>query len=192
MNKGTHQNQLINTWLGIYGSFFCLFFYSYFCITYYLHIRSGTHIAKCLLSDDIYDYYNVSQGKITIPSMDDGEESALTDVSERFFHQRISSATPLLLCHCVPSRSPHHPPLHSVLGFRNEPPNEKNLSSISFLLSSVVQSVTHLGRIGHKQPRARCTAEESIPPPPVDPPIKAQKSIGNGLGPTLFFDIFDW
>ncbi|XP_077289717.1 myosin heavy chain isoform X15 [Arctopsyche grandis] len=35
--------------------------------------------AKCLLSDNIYDYYNVSQGKITIPSMDDGEECSLTD-----------------------------------------------------------------------------------------------------------------
>lgn len=56
---------------------------------------TGPPIAKCLLSDDIYDYYNVSQGKITIPSMDDGEESTLTDVSERFYHQRISSATPL-------------------------------------------------------------------------------------------------
>lgn len=37
--------------------------------------------AMCNLSDNIYDYYNVSQGKITIPSMDDGEEFALTDVS---------------------------------------------------------------------------------------------------------------
>lgn len=36
---------------------------------------------KCLLSDNIYDYYNVSQGKVTIPSMDDGEEFTLTDVS---------------------------------------------------------------------------------------------------------------
>ncbi|XP_055702055.1 myosin heavy chain, muscle isoform X16 [Phlebotomus papatasi] len=34
---------------------------------------------KCLLSDNIYDYYNVSQGKITIPNMDDGEENQLTD-----------------------------------------------------------------------------------------------------------------
>ncbi|XP_026481144.1 myosin heavy chain, muscle-like isoform X18 [Ctenocephalides felis] len=34
---------------------------------------------KCLLSDNIYDYYNVSQGKITIPNMDDGEECLLTD-----------------------------------------------------------------------------------------------------------------
>lgn len=37
--------------------------------------------AVCLLSDNIYDYYNVSQGKVTIPSMDDGEEFSLTDVS---------------------------------------------------------------------------------------------------------------
>lgn len=37
--------------------------------------------AMCSLSENIYDYYNVSQGKITIPSMDDGEEFTLTDVS---------------------------------------------------------------------------------------------------------------
>lgn len=35
----------------------------------------------CNLSDNIYDYFNVSQGKVTIPSMDDGEEFSLTDVS---------------------------------------------------------------------------------------------------------------
>lgn len=35
----------------------------------------------CFLSDNIYDYNNVSQGKITIPSMDDGEEFIATDVS---------------------------------------------------------------------------------------------------------------
>ncbi|PBC26098.1 Myosin heavy chain, muscle [Apis cerana cerana] len=33
----------------------------------------------CLLSDNIYDYVNVSQGKITIPNVDDGEECILTD-----------------------------------------------------------------------------------------------------------------
>ncbi|KAL6426878.1 hypothetical protein ACFW04_009267 [Cataglyphis niger] len=33
----------------------------------------------CYLSDNIYDYYNVSQGKITIPNVDDGEECLLTD-----------------------------------------------------------------------------------------------------------------
>lgn len=37
----------------------------------------------CLLTDNIYDYHNVSQGKITVPNMDDGEEFQLTDVSER-------------------------------------------------------------------------------------------------------------
>lgn len=35
----------------------------------------------CLLSNNIYDYVNVSQGKITIPNVDDGEECTLTDVS---------------------------------------------------------------------------------------------------------------
>ncbi|XP_014298373.1 myosin heavy chain, muscle isoform X8 [Microplitis demolitor] len=33
----------------------------------------------CFLTNNIYDYYNVSQGKITIPGMDDGEECQLTD-----------------------------------------------------------------------------------------------------------------
>lgn len=35
----------------------------------------------CQLSNDIYDYMTVAQGKITIPNIDDGEESLLTDVS---------------------------------------------------------------------------------------------------------------
>ena len=34
----------------------------------------------CGLSDNIYEYHFVSQGKTTIPSMDDGEEMAATDV----------------------------------------------------------------------------------------------------------------
>ncbi|XP_071645299.1 myosin heavy chain, muscle isoform X8 [Temnothorax longispinosus] len=33
----------------------------------------------CYLSNNIYDYVNVSQGKITIPNVDDGEECLLTD-----------------------------------------------------------------------------------------------------------------
>ncbi|XP_044003233.1 myosin heavy chain, muscle isoform X1 [Aphidius gifuensis] len=33
----------------------------------------------CCLSDDIHDYYFVSQGKTTIPNVDDGEELSLTD-----------------------------------------------------------------------------------------------------------------
>lgn len=35
----------------------------------------------CLLSNDIHEYHNVAQGKITIPNVDDGEELQLTDVS---------------------------------------------------------------------------------------------------------------
>lgn len=37
----------------------------------------------CFLSDNIYDYFNVSQGKVTVPNMDDGEEFQLADVSFR-------------------------------------------------------------------------------------------------------------
>lgn len=34
----------------------------------------------CLLSNNILDYHIVSQGKTTIPSVDDGEEMGFTDV----------------------------------------------------------------------------------------------------------------
>lgn len=37
----------------------------------------------CLLSNNITDYYFVAQGKTTIPSVDDGEEMQITDVSLR-------------------------------------------------------------------------------------------------------------
>jgi myosin heavy chain 6/7 len=40
-----------------------------------------------MLSDNIMDYYFVAQGKTTIPGVDDGEESELTDV--RFALQAI-------------------------------------------------------------------------------------------------------
>lgn len=39
------------------------------------------YVEICFLSNDIYDYYIVSQGKTTIPNLDDGEECVLTDVS---------------------------------------------------------------------------------------------------------------
>jgi len=35
----------------------------------------------CLLSNNIQDYHFVSQGKTTIPGVDDGEEFIATDVS---------------------------------------------------------------------------------------------------------------
>lgn len=37
----------------------------------------------CLLSNNIHDYHFVSQGKTTIPNVDDGEEFRITDVSFR-------------------------------------------------------------------------------------------------------------
>lgn len=39
----------------------------------------------CLLSNDIYDYFFVSQGKTTIPGVADDEECQLTDVRLRSF-----------------------------------------------------------------------------------------------------------
>uniref|UniRef100_A0A182M6X6 Myosin motor domain-containing protein n=1 Tax=Anopheles culicifacies TaxID=139723 RepID=A0A182M6X6_9DIPT len=35
---------------------------------------------KCFLSNDVYDYMIIAQGKTTIPNVDDGEEMGLTDV----------------------------------------------------------------------------------------------------------------
>lgn len=37
--------------------------------------------ALCLLSEDIYDYHFVSQGKVEIPGVDDAKEMQDTDVS---------------------------------------------------------------------------------------------------------------
>lgn len=38
----------------------------------------------CLLSNDIYQFNFVSQGKVDIPGVDDGEECTLTDVSTAY------------------------------------------------------------------------------------------------------------
>lgn len=43
--------------------------------------RRREHTEKLLLDEDIYKYHFVSQGKITIPGMDDAEEARATDVS---------------------------------------------------------------------------------------------------------------
>jgi hypothetical protein len=50
----------------------------------------------CFLSDNIYDYNTVSQGKITIPNVDDSEELQLTDVSKM---ERLLVFYPSLLDH---------------------------------------------------------------------------------------------
>lgn len=50
--------------------------YNLFSPTYI--IVSSTAI--CLLSNDIYDYHFVSQGKVTVPSIDDKEDMQFTHV----------------------------------------------------------------------------------------------------------------
>ena len=52
------------------------------------------HAALCCLSDDIYDYYYVSQGKITVASIDDKEEMEFTDV--RFYRKFVGNPSPQL------------------------------------------------------------------------------------------------
>lgn len=44
----------------------------------------------CNLSGNIMDYHNVSQGKTTIPGVDDGEESTLTDVRFKIRTQTLN------------------------------------------------------------------------------------------------------
>lgn len=41
---------------------------------------SSFHTDICCLSDNVHDYHFISQGKTTIPNVDDGEELQLTDV----------------------------------------------------------------------------------------------------------------
>ena len=48
----------------------------------------------CLLSDDIYEYHFVSQGKTTIPNVDDAEELTFTDVSAARTAAEWSTSSP--------------------------------------------------------------------------------------------------
>ena len=41
---------------------------------------------KCLLSDDIYDYHFVSQGKTSVPSIDDNEDMEFTHDAFNILH----------------------------------------------------------------------------------------------------------
>lgn len=45
-----------------------------------INLHSNICLEICLLTDNIYDYHIVSQGKVTVPSIDDSEEFILTDV----------------------------------------------------------------------------------------------------------------
>lgn len=55
----------------------------------------------CFLSNNVYDYTFVSQGKITVPGMDDGEECSLMDVSSQSMIESIRQS----IVEC-----PHHSP----------------------------------------------------------------------------------
>lgn len=50
------------------------------------------------MSNNVYDYVFVSQGKVTIPNVDDGEECTLTDVSLQSSCLKMS---PFLQTQCV-------------------------------------------------------------------------------------------
>ena len=42
--------------------------------------------AKCLLSNDVYDYHYVSQGKTSVPSIDDNEDLEFTHEAFNILH----------------------------------------------------------------------------------------------------------
>ena len=66
-----------------YPSFAPFLYWSFICI--YPHTRP-VMIDNCMLSNNIMDYYVVSQGKTSIPGVDDGEEMELTDVRHFLSH----------------------------------------------------------------------------------------------------------
>jgi len=57
----------------------------------------------CRLVDDIYTYNYVSQGKITIPSMDDSEEMGLTDVRPSYANSGEASSSTLYVRFSTPA-----------------------------------------------------------------------------------------
>merc|ERR1712172_391306 len=60
--------------------------------------------AECMVSDDIYDYIYVSQGKVTVASIDDNEELEMTDAAFDiigFSNQEKWIATRSLLVSCL-------------------------------------------------------------------------------------------
>lgn len=50
----------------------------------YTHVSVPPPTALCYLSNDIYDYHYVTQGKTTVPSIDDKEDFQFCDVSVEF------------------------------------------------------------------------------------------------------------
>lgn len=57
---------------------------------------------KLLLSNNVNDYHFVSQGKTSIPGLDDGEEFLVTDVSPSYSYPIPTSCSSLIMCLCHP------------------------------------------------------------------------------------------
>lgn len=72
----------------------------------------------CLLSNNVNDYYFVSQGKTSIPNVDDGEEFNITDVSN--VGARKHSCTKPFAAHLVSSGLIGHK-LHNTQFFLFDP-----------------------------------------------------------------------
>lgn len=107
--------------------------------------------ADCCLVDDIYTYNFVSQGKITIPSMDDSEEMGLTDVrswSNAFARGQLTlrspSATPdsQLFLYWIDRHSPTSSSVDVVI----QSPNNFEIPSISPWHSVVCQPFRSKGK----------------------------------------------
>lgn len=70
---------------------------------------------QCLLSNDIYDYNNVAQGKITIPNVDDGAECLATDVSVSIWNQKkMWSSSDVFVHFCY-----FFDEIHQIISVRN-------------------------------------------------------------------------
>lgn len=66
-------------------------------------------LEMCFLSDNIYDYFNVSQGKVTVPSIDDSEEFQLADVSSNIIvRKHLNYAIPPLPTLLPTKTTPRH------------------------------------------------------------------------------------
>jgi hypothetical protein len=79
----------------------------------------------CVLSNDIMDYHNVAQGKITIPNVDDGEELTLTDVRRIFFNWQA-------IFKFFQHKGIQTTSSYTKFGFQNK--SELTIQSIQFLL----------------------------------------------------------
>lgn len=136
-NRLSLREQGANTTTRIYPFFQSADFLMIFCL-----ILDSMYVEMCCLTNDIHDYVFVSQGKTTIPNVDDGEECTLTDVrTRRSCHLRDYASLTLNLSLSLslslsPSFSPLSLPLLFSLYINNTttttPPKNILLQLLSF------------------------------------------------------------